>query len=143
MSAKGWWLGAVAAVAVACSDDTGPSEDELAGSWLATKLELVSVASPATKVDLITLGATVRLVLSESHMYTLTLTVPDEPEEVVTGTWSASEDVLTLTEADGDLQFDMSLSGNTLHLTGADAEFDFNGDDIDEPARINVTLIRE
>jgi len=142
-STKVWWLGAAAAMAVACSDDTGPSEDELTGSWLATKVELVSVANPATKVDLVALGGTVRLVLSASNTYTLTLVVPGEPQEVITGTWSASEDVLTLTDDDGDLQFEMSLSGDTLTLSGADAEFDFNDDSIDEPAKVNLTLVRE
>lgn len=137
-----WWLG-VAAMAVACSDDTGPSEGELTGSWLATKVELVSVANPATKIDLVALGATVRLVLAASNTYTLTLIVPGEPQEVQTGTWSASKDVLTLSDSDGDQQFDMSLNGNTLILTGASGEFDFNDDGVDEAATVNVTLVRE
>lgn len=137
------WLGTAAALSLACSDDTGPSEDELTGTWVATKVELVSVANPALKIDLIALGGTARLVLSASNTFTLTLTAPGRFQDVITGTWSASKDVLTLTDADGDMQFDMSLSGDTLTLTGADMDYDFNDDDVDEPAKLNITAVRE
>lgn len=137
------WLGIAAAGAIACSDDTGPTEDELTGSWLATKVELVSVENPSVKVDLVALGGTVRLVLAESNTYTMTLSYPGLAGEVITGTWSASEDVLTLNDQDGNFQFDMSLSGDTLTLAGADAEYDFDDDDVDDPAKLNITLVRD
>ena len=34
-------------------------------------------------------------------------------------------------------------SGNTLHLDGADIDFDIDGDDVDEPAKWYLTLVRE
>jgi hypothetical protein len=142
--AKVWLLTTAVGMAAGCGDDsTGPSESSLVGTWRATKVELISVQDPAIKFDLVALGATVRLVLGSSKAYTLTLSVPGEPQEIVTGSWSSSGDVLTLTDESGDMQFDMTLSGNTLTLTGADGEFDFNDDDVDEPAHLNMVLVRE
>jgi hypothetical protein len=136
---KVWWLGAGAALAVACSDDTGPSEDELVGTWNATKLEFVT---EGLTFDAIAFGATLQLVLRGDGTYTVTLGFPGEPAETETGTWSASEDVLTLSGSSGDMQFDMSLSGGTLRLTGADGEFDIDDDGVDEPVKVNLTLVR-
>ncbi|MBS1242166.1 MAG: hypothetical protein H6R40_1593 [Gemmatimonadetes bacterium] len=134
------WVGAAVALAVACSDDTGPSEDELVGTWNATKLEFVA---PGVAVDAIAFGATMQLVLGSNGTYTVTLGFPGEGTETETGTWSASEDVLTLSGSDGDMQFDMSLSGNTLTLTGADGEFDVDDDGVDDPVTVNVTLVKQ
>lgn len=137
-------MAALLVAATACGgDDNGPSGDDLVGTWQASKLELVSVANPATKVELIASGGTLVLVLNEAKTFSMTQTVPGSPDEVTTGTWSASIDVLTLTYGMGTYQFDMVLSSNTLTLTGADGSYDFNGDDTDEPAKINLTLHRQ
>jgi hypothetical protein len=136
-----WWVGAAAALAVACSDDTGPSEDELVGTWNATKFEFVT---PGLTFDAIAFGATLRMVLRDDGTYTVTATIPGEPAETETGTWSASEDLLTLSDASGgDMQFDMSLSGSTLTLTNADSEFDIDDDGDDDPVKVNLTLVKE
>jgi len=137
---KFWWVGAAAAMAVACSDDTGPSEDELVGTWNATKLEFVG---GGLTLDVIAFGATLRMVLRDDQTYTITLGFPGEPSETETGTWSASKDVLTLSDSDGDMQFDMSLNGKTLTLTGANGEFDVDDDGDDDPVKINLTLVKE
>jgi hypothetical protein len=137
----GIMMAALLVAGVACGgDDTGPSGDDLVGTWQASKLELVSVANPATKVELIASGGALELVLNETRTFSMTQSAPGSPDEVTTGTWSASIDVLTLTYGMGTYQFDMVLSSNTLTLTGADGSYDFNGDDTDEPARINLTL---
>jgi hypothetical protein len=44
---------------------------------------------------------------------------------------------------DGDLQFSWRLSGNTLTISGANTDFDFNADDIDEPAKVGAILVRQ
>ncbi len=62
-------------------------------------------------------------------------TEPGQPAEVSSGTWSASADVLTITWTSGqrgNAQFDMTLSGNSLTLTGGHVAYDLNGDDIDD-----------
>ena len=40
------------------------------------------------------------------------------------------------------MQFDATLSGNTLTLTGADRDYDLNDDGMPEPAKLNLTLTR-
>jgi hypothetical protein len=64
----------------------------------------------------------------------------------VSGTWS-STDVLTLNlppvgEISGEWQFDATLSGDTLTLTGADTSWDFDDDGSIEDAKFNLTFVR-
>jgi hypothetical protein len=142
-------LAALLAGAGACGggDSNGPSEESLVGTWVAAKAEFVSVANPSLKVDLIGLGGSIRLVLSSGHQFTLTIKPPGGAEEQSTGTWNSSGDEFVLRFAAGpligDMAFDVSLSGNTLTLTGADAEFDVDGQGGDEPAKLNLTMIRQ
>ena len=138
---------AFAVLAGACGDGgTGPDEEELTGTWRATKMEYVSVANSSQKVDVVALGATVTLVLDSDGTYTLTTAVPGQGQEILSGTWSASTDVLTCQwsgQYSGEMQFEMSLSGDTLTLSGAHTDFDINGDDVDEEARLNMVLARQ
>ena len=127
-------------------DGSGPSATELAGTWVATRYELISVANPSTKVEVIALGGEMTMTLLAGGTFTLTAQWPSEPAETFTGTWTASADVFTLvfvTGRSGDMQFDMSLSGNTLTLSGANTDFDFNGDDVMEAAKVNLVLTRQ
>jgi hypothetical protein len=137
----------LAAVAGSCggsSSPTAPSVETLAGTWRATRAEFASAANASLKVEVISLGATLVLVLDQAGTFTQTFTPPGNPPEVTTGTWSASRDVLTLRRgASSNSQFDMTLSGSTLTLTGGSALFDVNGDDVDEEAKLSVTLVRQ
>ena len=140
-----WLMGlATTALSLACGggNGTGPSPETLTGTWQATKAEMVSQANPATKVDLVALGGQVRLVLTGSKTFTLTVSMPGDPDEITTGSWSSSVDLLTLAYASGAWQFSMTLSGDPLTLSGADAEYDFNDDGQDEPAKINLVMVR-
>lgn len=146
MNGRGW-IAAVAAtlVTVACSGGgSSTSSNDLVGTWTVTRYELVSTSSASAKVDLITLGGTVTLVMKSDGSYQMTMKVPGEPDETVAGSWNVSGDVLTTTQVgmSGNMQFDCVLSGSTLTLTGADAEWDFNGDGIDDPAKLNMTATR-
>ncbi|MGD2152406.1 MAG: lipocalin family protein [Gemmatimonadales bacterium] len=133
----------LAGAALACgSDGVGPAPDQIAGTWTATKMEYVSVAQPAQTVDLIDEGGTATLLLNEVGTYTFTVTPNGEPQTVETGDWELNGDVMTVTP-DGvifELQFDVALSGNTLSLSGADAEYDFGGGP--EDAKLNLELVR-
>ncbi|HVA56434.1 MAG: lipocalin family protein [Gemmatimonadaceae bacterium] len=123
---------------------TGPSPASLTGTWTATKMEFVKAGSPATTADLVAKGATVTLDLRASHDYTLTVKMPGQADELTTGTWSSSADMLsmTVTGFTGERQFAMNLSGNTITLGGADVDFDFNDDGIDEPAKLSMVLTK-
>lgn len=144
MNARRWltWVTS-ALVTVACSGG-GTSSADLAGTWNVTKYELVSSASSTTKVDLIAQGATATLVMKSDGTYQMTTTIPGQADETLTGTWSASSDVLTTTQVgmSGNMQFNYTLSGSTLTMWGADSGWDFNGDDVDEPAKLNMTAVR-
>jgi hypothetical protein len=138
---------AAAALSLACGGDgSGPSPDSFAGTWDATKYEFTNVANTSEKVDVIALGATLVVVLNADETYEATATPPGGAPEVTTGTWHASSDVFTIRETgiSGEMQFDYHRSGNTLTLSGASDEFDFDGDDQTPPeaARVSAVLVR-
>jgi hypothetical protein len=139
---------AVLLALAACGDDggTAPDAGELTGNWRATKIEYASVANSSQKVDLTTLGVTVTLTLNAGSTYLLITTAPGQAAQTLSGTWTANRDVLTLKwtgQFSGEMQFDMALSGTSLTLSGADADYDFNGDDQDDPAKLTLVLVRQ
>lgn len=131
----------------ACSgDNNGPSEASLTATWHATNAEFVSVTNPAQKVELVGIGGSVVLALNANNTFTMTTTTPGKPAAQLSGTWSASADVLTLSYqfagTQGQAQYEMTLNGDTLLLMGADGSFDVNGDNALEDVKINLTLTR-
>jgi hypothetical protein len=132
----------------ACGDDdpAGPSSVDLAGNWTVTQIELVSVANANVSVDLMDEGVTADLVLEADGDFFLNVTDPVEGLETFTGHWTYT-DVLTMEHLGGQFvgewQFNVSLTGDTVRLTGADAEFDFDGNDVEEPAKLNLTATRD
>ena len=146
-TARGLLLLLPALLFAACGDDdsTGPVNDGLVGTWDATVIQLTSVADPGEAVELVSQGASGRLVLQADGGFGLSVGVPGEPTEFGNGDWS-STDVLTLDFGEGDIQgtwqFDIDLNGNTLRLTGADTEWDFDDDGSEDPAKLNLTLVR-
>lgn len=132
------------ALALAACGGGGGTGPDLSGTWSATRLEYASVASPATKVELVAAGGHASLVLAADKTYTVTTVLPGGAETTTSGTWTSSSDVLTLREtgSSGDMQFGYTLSGNTLTLTGADGEYDFDGDGTMEAAKMNIAATR-
>jgi hypothetical protein len=136
-------------LALACGGDdeeaTGPLSNDLIGSWDATVIELVSAANPDVNVELIALGANGRLVLEANGDFGLSVGIPGEPTEFAGGTWSSTT-VLTLVfdsgEIEGTWRFDYVLAGDLLSLTGASAEYDFDGNDVEDAAILNMTMVR-
>lgn len=126
-------------------ETTGPVNNDLVGTWDATAIQLTSVADPGTAVELVSLGAIGRLVLQADGGFGLSIGMPGEPTEFGNGDWGAT-DVLTLEFGDGDIegtwQFDIDLNGDTLRLTGADSEWDFDDDGTEDPAKLDLTLSR-
>ena len=137
----------VASLALSCDDDdpSGPAAPSLVGTWNLTAIELVSVANSSVHVDLMDEGVTGSLILEGDGDFVLSVIDPIEGPETFTGTWSMA-DVLTLEHDPGQFddvwQFDVTLTANTLRLTGADAEFDFNDDGVEDPAKLNITGTR-
>jgi hypothetical protein len=136
---------ALLALSLACSDGgNAPSPSTFAGTWDASKLEFTNTSNTSQKVDVIALGATLVVVIESSGDYQSTLTLPGDPPEVTTGTWSASSDVFTMKEtgSSGDRQFHWSMSGSTLTLSGANTDFDFDNNGTSESAKLTVVLVR-
>jgi hypothetical protein len=102
-------------------------------------------ANPTLRIEVVSQGVSIVLVLNAGGTFTLTTIVPGIAPEVSTGTWTATSDVLTLRPAgiSGDTQFDMTLSGDTLALRGGHVLFDVDGDDVDEEAALDMTLARQ
>ncbi|HEX9894071.1 MAG TPA: hypothetical protein VGA78_09095 [Gemmatimonadales bacterium] len=146
---RGAGLAALLLLAACGGDDdgAGPSPSGLTGTWRATKVELVNVANPTEKVELVALGMVLTAELNANETCRITSTFPGQPEEVITGTWSSSSEVFTIRHSEGGntitWQFDWNLSGNTLTLSGADNELDFDGDDLGDPAKLNLVLVRQ
>jgi hypothetical protein len=146
--AKMTLIGAILLTSAACGDGgSGPEPSELAGTWHATKVEFVSMADPGQRIELVSLGGTVTMTLAEASTFRIDASTPGEPMETTTGSWSASRDVLTFHWLEGpfthEWQFDMTLSGNTLTLSGAHDSFDFDDNGVDEDAFLNVVLVRQ
>lgn len=140
-------LAVLASFSVACDDDdpAGPTSGDLVGSWELSMIELVSVANPNTRVDLMDEGVTATLDLEADGDFAFVVTDPVEGVEAFVGHW-AWTDVLSMEHVGGQFvgtwEFDVSLTGDVLRLTGADAEFDFNDDDVEEAAKLNLTGAR-
>jgi hypothetical protein len=108
---------------------------------------MVNSANPSQKVELIGLGATLTISFDDDQTCVMVETFPGEPDEIHHGTWNSSRDVLTIQYTQGPYtityQFDWALSANTLTLSGAHGMFDFDGDDIDDDAILNLVLVRQ
>ena len=130
------------------SSSTGPSPESLTGTWNATQAQIVDINNNANRVDLVTMGGTLQLVLDAGGTWTMTISMPGVlDDDVRWGNWT-STDVLTLSFDPacgyyGEMQFDATLNGNTLTLTGGHTPYDFNGDGIaNEEGIMTLILVR-
>lgn len=137
-------LGVLAAASLGCGDDngtTGPSPSSLIGTWDAVKMELVSGEVPSHKLDFLADGSTFTLTLLEQHVWEILVTSPGQPPVSSEGTWSLSDDVLTITDGPQVLKFKVRCDGNTMTLT-ADVTWDHDLDGTAEPAKETIVLVK-
>jgi hypothetical protein len=140
---KGLMLVAAIAAGAACGSGdggSGPSPSAITGTWQLTKVLFVSQANPQQSVDVIALGGTGTLTFNSDKTFSYTLTVPPAAPETTTGTWSLGGQVLTIVRDgfSGNVQFDITLAGQTLKLAGGHVDFDVNNDGTDEPAILTL-----
>ncbi len=141
-------LAIIVLLAAACGGESGsptsPSASGLMGTWKATRAEYVSRSNPAVRVEVIATGTSMVLTL-DNGTFTLKITDPGEAGNTMTGTWSASKEVLKVspTGMTWSWEFDMTLSGNTLTLNNGGALYDVNGDGAGDEATLNMTLARQ
>ncbi len=138
-----------ALVAVCCgggNSTTSPTPPTtLAGAWKATRAEFVNASNSNQRVEAVAQGLVFVLNLDSAGTFSQQTTEPGQPTETMTGTWSASSDVLTLRPSGVtfQIQFDMTMNGNTLTLNGGHVQFDVNNDNQDEEAILNMILARQ
>jgi hypothetical protein len=130
----------VGGLALACGSDV--VEDDLIGTWNATEFVFSNFEDPVTDFDVIAMGGDLSVVIRADGTYTLTLSQPLAEPEVIEGDWVLNGDVLTLDEGVDAVAFEISLNGDTLTLHSEDVEFDFDDDGTDDPAQVDVTLVR-
>ena len=84
------------------------------------------------------------IVLDADSTFLFNVISPGGDVETRTGTWRLDGDVLTVREEGTafELRFDVAYTEPILRLTGADVEFDVNGDGSDEAADLNLELGR-
>ena len=129
-----------------CGKDnpTGPKPSEITGRWTATKVEYVSKAAPATRVDLIALGTAVVVSIGSDKNFLYVETPSGGSPDTTTGVWSMDGDIFKVTPTGMAFSWEWkaTLSGNSLSLTGADMEYDFDGNSIPEQADQDMALVR-
>ena len=136
-------LGVLAVTAGCGGGGTGPSQAELVGTWQVVKCEYVSTSGLGT-VDLITGGGTGTLILTADDTLTLNVTPVSGDPVTLTATYEIMGiDLMRVTPANASWYWawDMNLSGHTLKLTGASAEYDFD-DGQGEPAKWNLVMTK-
>jgi len=133
-----------AALTVACSDSTAPTEVTLAdlvGEWDAASAVFTPVAG-GTGVDVVALGFAFNIVINAEGGYVATLTDPIEGDEIELGTLAVANGVITFTPT-GEDPYTMdivNLDGNTLTVRDDDESFDFDDDDVEEDAILTIVL---
>lgn len=136
-----------------CSDDEGEfplegtvlSMDDIAGNWAATMAKFSATAiGPAVAINVIDSGGSVTLNIQTNGRFTLTTTLPGTVNQVDTGQLGFDEDLLVVIydeDPDDYELFGIQLVNDMLFVTGP-AEFDLNGDGLDEAARVEFEFER-
>lgn len=125
-------------------NEVGPKPTEITGNWRATKVEYVSRTAPQARVDLIAQGDTVKVAIGDDHLWVYVYTRKGGAPDTTTGTWALNGDLFKVNPDDFpfDWIWDVTLSGNTLHLDDADMEYDFDDNGTPEMADQFMTLVR-
>lgn len=137
------------ALAVACGDDngggTGPTLDDLVGTWDASSASLTDNATSAS-VDLVQLGLTVELEITALERFTFTVRLGATVVEQVMGDFTINGNNFTLTDDDDPndpISGTFTLQGDNLSVEADDVElFDFNMDGTNDPARLEADFDR-
>ena len=122
-------------------DDDGFSTEgvaKIAGVWTATKATF-------NGTDVVDEGGTVKLAIQENGRFTFTIQRPDKNEMVFKGKLGFDEEWLAV-EYDtnrGEYEYyDITYGPNNLHI-GANSEFDFDDDGVDEFVIFFLDMVRK
>ncbi|MBI5838437.1 MAG: hypothetical protein HZB25_14465 [Candidatus Eisenbacteria bacterium] len=134
---------AVFVLSCGSSEITAPPKDEITGTWNATKVEYAATGSSA-RVDLVSAGGTATLALRADSTFQYSVTPAGGAPAVINGRWLVGTDILTLTPSGSPWSWawSVTLAADTLRLTGANAEYDFDSDTVMEAAKWNLAFVR-
>ena len=124
---------------VACNDDEPSTErvSEIAGTWTAT-------SATFNGIDVVLEGGSVTLVIQNNGRFTFTIKRPGRDDMVFTGKLGFDEQWLAV-EYDtnpGEYEYyDITYDEHNLHI-GANSEFDFDGDGMDEEVIFFLDMVR-
>ena len=127
---------------------TNTSVAALAGNWNATSAIFgKSEVGPVIEIDVVAEGGTVILNIQNSGRFTLTITEQGAASETITGRMAFDEDLLVIFFDDDPEEweyFGINHNEPDLSIWGGNgsAEFDFDGDGVDEPADIGFDFQR-
>ena len=145
-------------VCIACSSDDedlsisldGPvlSVSDFSGNWNATNAVFESLDG-SLRVDIINVGGSATLAVQSNGRFTITLSVPGQASEVISGELGFNGDEYgssLIVIFDGDARddyelFNISLNNGVLSLSGQ-TTFDFLNNGSETPATLDLTLER-
>lgn len=148
---------------VACDGGGGTEPDELtiadlAGSWQGTQFSVTSQANPALVFDLISSGGSVNVSVQTQGTFTGTASLPGDligSPELGVITVPLAGVMRLMNEATLRIDYipeippifttmdpEFTLNGNSLTIIDDTADFDFDGDGVEEPAIFRGTLSR-
>ena len=125
---------------------------DLQGTWNAETITFTFCGSgmmDPSSVEIISEGAEGTMVIQSSGRFTLTLTFPEGPPEIISGRIYFEDGEFFAIQFDDDepgdpTYFGDTLSGNTFSLNGGPetAEFDFDEDGNDDCASVDLTFVK-
>ncbi|WP_222983810.1 hypothetical protein [Flagellimonas meishanensis] len=137
---------------LSCSDDDGTSLEgtdisisDIQGNWNAIRAIFgLAGEGPVVEFDVLEEGGSATLAIQANGRFTLTLNIPGEGVDTITGQMSFDEDLLVVEfdDSPGESEFfGIQSTATTLSINGP-AEFDFDGDGTDEPAEVELDFVR-
>lgn len=145
---QSFWLALLLLLPLGCGDE-GPNDEltyaELVGTWGILSLVFTSDASPSTTFDFRAAGGSGSLIFeADTTFLFIVVPNPGSPTISSTGTVALEGSTVVLTDdADPDLPLLRgTVIGQRLTMETEDAEYDFNGDGTDEPARVSAVFVK-
>ena len=131
---------AAALLGLACRRAQGPEPGEIIGTWVTTRIEVVGKAGQGT-LDLAQQGHQGTLVISADgtfgwHVRPVFAGGPCDLD----GTWELETDLFRVSVSSGQVGWDISVAGGVMQLGNGDGAYDWDGDTVGDPSKVNLTL---
>ena len=140
---------------IGCQDEDEPSLEgskysisDIAGNWTASfaLFSSLEAGNPAS-LDIIDEGGSLKMTVTSKGEFTITISIPGEPDEIVKGQFGFEDEWLAVSydDAPGEYDYffiDMNSSKTKLTLRG-EGSYDFDDDGDEELSSINLELDKD